>query len=118
MLLIVLIVPALLIVLSCLVVWLKKGKRGFASCFLLGWCLQILLSLPAGIWQALFGWPHSDVKGGPLWNRLLIPLVGWSFNAGGCTIRRLFEATVGPLEPLVGHRSETVMSKMKKICCG
>ena len=112
MLLIFLIAPALLIVLPCLVLWSKRDKRGLGSYLLLGCTFQVLLSLPVGIWQALFGWPHIDVKGSPLWGRLLMPLVGWSFNTGGYTIRWLFEATVGPLEPLVGHRSATVMNNL------
>jgi hypothetical protein len=112
MLLISLILPTLLIVLLCLIFCLKRGKHGLGSCFLLGWTFLILLSLPAGIWQAIFGWPHIDITSSPLWLRLLIPLVGWSFNAGGYTIRLLFEATVGPLESLIGHRSATVMSNL------
>ena len=44
------------------------------------------------------GWPHIDVSGSPLWSRLLIPLIGWPFNAGGYTIRCIFESTVEPLE--------------------
>lgn len=112
MLLIYLIAPAILIFLLCLVLFLSKRKRGLGSYFLLAWSFQILLSLPAGIWQALFGWPHIDVKGSRLWLRLLMPLEGWSFNTGGYTVRWLFETTVGPLEPLVGHRSATVMSNL------
>lgn len=104
--------PALLILLACLVVFLWKKKHRFWSYFLLGWALQILLSLPAGIWQSLKGWPHIDVSGMSIWHHFTIPLVGWPFNAGGFTVRSFFEATVEPLEWLVGHRSATVLSNI------
>ena len=39
-----------------------------------------------------------------------MPLVGWPFNAGGYTVRWVFEATVQRLEWLVGHRSTVVFS--------
>lgn len=104
--------PGILILLGCcLVFWLKK-THGFWAYFLLGWALQVLLALPAGIWQAINLWPHI-ASSAPLWKRLLTtPLMGWSFNAGGFTVRSVFEATVEPLEWLVGHRSATVMSNM------
>lgn len=103
---------ALLITLSCCFVFWQKTRHKFWSYFLLGWTLQVLLSLPAGIWQAVNSWPHISISS-PLWRRIfLIPLLGWFFNAGGYTIRCVFEATVGPLEWLVGHRSMTVLSNM------
>jgi len=87
-------------------------KAGFRSCFVLGWFWQLLLSLPAGIWQSLIGWPHISVSGSSIWLRLMIPLAGWPFNAGGFTVRSVFEATIEPLEWLVGHRSATVLSNI------
>ncbi len=104
--------PALLIILvSCFVFWRWK-THGFWAYFLLGWTLEILLSLPAGIWQSVKGWPHITLSGSPVWERFLIPLRGWPFNAGGLTVRCVFEVTVEPLEWLVGHRSATVFSNM------
>jgi len=103
---------ALLIWLGCCIVFTRKQRHGFWAYFLLGWTLQVGLSLPVGLWQTLKGWPHIDVSGSPLWARCLTPLVGWPFNTGGYTVRWVFEATVGPLEPLVGHRSATVLSNM------
>jgi len=102
----------LLILLGCLFVFWRKSTRNFWVCFLFGWGWQILFSIPAGIWQCILGWPHIDVSGSPIWLRFLVPVVGWPFNAGGYTVRQIFEATVGPLEWLVGHRSATVMSNM------
>ena len=104
--------PALLIILACCFVFWRWKTHGFWAYFLLGWTLEILLSLPAGIWQSVKGWPHITLSGSPVWERLLIPLIGWFFNTGGYTVRYIFEATVGPLEWLVGHRSVTVFSNM------
>ena len=104
--------PALLIWLLCIVVFLVKKKHGLWTYFLLGWALQLLLSLPAGIWQAVRGWPHISIEGSPLWLRFLTPLMGWPFNTGGYTVRYVFETTVESLEWLVGHRSATVLSNM------
>ena len=87
-----------------------RKKTGFRNCFVLGWFWQVLFSLPAGIWQSLVGWPHISVSS--IWTRLMTPLVGWPFNAGGFTVRLVFEATVEPLEWLVGHRTATVLSNM------
>ncbi len=104
--------PALLLLLACGIIFRRKKEHGFWAYFLLGWTLQVLLSLPAGIWQAINLWPHI-ASSMPLWRRLfIIPLEGWSFNTGGFTIRYVFEATVEPLEWLVGHRSSTVLSNM------
>lgn len=85
-------------------------KIAFWRCFILGWFWQVLFSLPAGIWQSFAGWPHISVSS--IWSRLMIPLVGWPFNTGGLTTRLVFEATVEPLEWLVGHRTATVLSNM------
>ena len=89
-----------------------QKKHGFRSCFILGCFWQVIFSLPAGIWQSLSGWPHISTSGSSIWIRLTIPLVSWPFNAGGFTVRSLFEATVEPLEWLVGHRTATVLSNM------
>ena len=89
-----------------------RKKTGFWNCLVLGWFWQVLFSLPAGIWQSLVGWPHISISGSSVWSRLMTPLVGWPFNAGGLTVRSTFELTVEPLEWLVGHRSATVLSNM------
>ena len=102
------IVVALLVVGGCWVILKFRKTDSFWVCFLLGWCLQVLLSLPAGIIQACL----SVFHGTSWWVRVLMPLVGWPFNSGGLTIRGLFEVTVVPLEWLVGNRTTTVMSNM------
>lgn len=79
--------PGALILLTCCLVFLLKKTHGFWSYFLLGWTLEILLSLPAGIWQSLFGWPFLTVSGTPILARMLIPLMGWPFNSAGFSIR-------------------------------
>lgn len=91
---------------------LGKKAAGFRCYFILGWFWQVLLSLPAGIWQSLKGWPHISISSETIWMRLMMPLVGWPFNAGGLTVSSVFEVTVEPLEWLVGHRSATVLSNM------
>lgn len=103
---------AFLIWLSSLIVCLRKKPLGIRAYFLLGWCLQILLSLPAGIYQAIFSWPHIATSASLLKRFLFMPLVGWPFNTGGYTVRWVFEATVQRLEWLVGHRSAVVFSNM------
>jgi len=104
--------PAIAILLVGSVAIFYKKATGSAGRFLQGWMWQVLLSLPAGIWQSLRGWPDADLSGSPAWARLSLPLVGWPFNAGGLTVRFVFEATVGPLEWLVGPRSATVLTNM------
>lgn len=102
---------AIIILITGGILFVLRKKKSFWSCFFLGWFWQVLLSLPAGIWQGLAGWPHISVSES-IWSRMMIPLVGWPFNAGGLTVRLVFEVTVKPLEWLVGHRSATVMSNM------
>lgn len=104
------IILGILILCVSLFVFLKRKRHGFRAYFLLGWTSQILLALPAGIWQAIVGWPHISLSG--FSKRLLIPFIGWPFNAGGYSIRWIFEVTAEPLEWLVGHRSSTVLSNM------
>lgn len=106
------ILTALVILIAFGLVISRKKTHGLGAWFLCGWVLQIIISLPAGIFQAVFSWPHISLSGGPIWQRFLIPLIGWPFNAGGLTVRLLFEVTVGPLEWLVGHRSATVFSNL------
>ena len=103
-------VLAFIILTVGVIVFLFGKKHGFWANFLLGWAIQILLSLPAGIWQAVMGWPHINVSGSS--KRLIIPFIGWPFNAGGFTLRYVFEASASPLEWLVGHRSAIVLSNM------
>lgn len=93
---------------------LRKRRRGLASNFLLGWALQVLLSVPAGLYQAINSWPHIAFSADSFlwWRMVWVPLVGWPFNAGGLTVSWIFEATVEDLEWLVGHRSATVLSNV------
>ncbi|MHC4646986.1 MAG: hypothetical protein ACYTBJ_15935 [Planctomycetota bacterium] len=106
------ILAAVLIVLYWLFFWRMKGRRLW-SFFFLGLMLQFILSLPAGFWQAVFLWPDV-ASGSPLWHRLIFtPVMGWPFNAGGFTVRWLFEATVGPLQWLVGPRTAIVLGNIR-----
>jgi len=83
--------PGALVLIACCLVFCLKKKHGFWSYFLLGWTLLILLSLPAGIWQSIFGWSGLSA-GSPQWSRLImLPLLGWPFNAAGFSIRFLFD---------------------------
>jgi len=109
------IVIAFLIWFYCLLILKKRlswRRRGFLGNFILGWGLQVLLSMPAGIWQVIKGWPGINISVYSPFYRLATPFFGWPFNAGGYTVRLIFEATVGSLEWLVGHRSATVLSNM------
>jgi hypothetical protein len=106
------VIAALLILVPCICLWFRRNSLSLWYGFLLGWALQVLLSLPAGLWQAVFSWPHISSSGSLLRRLILVPFMGWPFNAGGFTVRWTFEATVEPLEWLVGHRSATVMSNM------
>ncbi|UCG58118.1 MAG: hypothetical protein JSU70_01165 [Phycisphaerales bacterium] len=103
---------ALALLVSGGIVMLRKKTPGLWGCFLMGWAWQVLLSLPAGIWQTVKGWPHISVSGSPLHRFVTTALVGWPFNTGGYTVRWVFEATVERLECLVGHRSAVVFSNM------
>ena len=94
------------------VLFLRKKKAGFWSNFVIGWFWQVVLSLPADIWQSLKGWPGINISSESLSKRLMMSVVAWPFNAGGFTVRAVFEATVEPLEWLVGHRSAVVLSNM------
>jgi NAD/NADP transhydrogenase beta subunit len=102
-------VPGVLILLACgLTFWLKKA-HGFWSYFLLGWSILILLSLPAGVWQSIFGWHIITVTGSPLWVRLLTPLIGWPFNAAGFSMRFIFEVFEKDLWGRNGHIFEYML---------
>ena len=98
-------VAALILLLGIRV--LRKRRRGFASNFLLGWAFQVLLSVPAGLYQAVNSGPHIAFGADSLlwWRMIWVPLVGWPFNAGGLTVRSV-------LESLVRHGSATVMSNV------
>lgn len=96
----------LLVLFGCCLVFWREKKHGFWALFLLGCGLQVLLSLPAGILEGL---KLSIV---PLWGRFLVPLLGWPFNAGGYTVRCVFESTVGWLKWLPGYKSEALSNNM------
>jgi len=79
--------PGVLILLGCCFAFWLREKHGFWTYFLLGWSIQILLSLPAGVWQSLSGWGFLTISG---INKLKIPLIGWPFNAAGFSVRFIF----------------------------
>jgi len=89
----------------------KKKYRKPWGCFYLAFVIEFVLSIPAGIYQAIAGWPGITMSG-PVLERLVIPFFGSIFNTGGFSIRLFFESTVEPLEWIVGHRSATVLSNL------
>ncbi len=100
--------PVLILLIAGLLLFKTKSKKTAILIFY-GYALQVLLALPAGIYQTLM---HDNFSNSPWIERFLIPLLGDTFNAGGYTIMFLFEHTVEQLEWLVGHRTWTVISNM------
>lgn len=83
------VVSGVLILLSCGLVFCLKKTHGFWGYFLLGWALQVLLSLPAGIWQSITGWGFLTTSS---WiNKARLPLMGWPFNTAGFSIRWMLD---------------------------
>lgn len=76
-----------LILLAAGLVYRLNRLRSFWVCFLWGWALQVILSLPAGLWQAVTSWGYSPSHFVPTKEDLLIPLLGWPFNAAGVSVR-------------------------------
>lgn len=74
----------LIILLAGGLVFCMRRPPGLGGCFILGWAFQVILSLPAGIWQAMTGWgyltPHITALA---W----LPFMGWPFNAAGLSVR-------------------------------
>jgi hypothetical protein len=105
---------AVLILRRCRMALKRKRKRKlhWGLVFLLGWGLQIMLSLPAGIWQGINSWSYLPINGTPLWSRILTPLTNWPFNAGGYTVRRVFDSTVGFYGKLLPERLGDILGNM------
>jgi hypothetical protein len=103
---------AVLILRRCRMVLKRKRKLHWSSVFLLGWGFQIMLSLPAGIWQGINSWSYLPINGTPLWSRILTPLTNWPFNAGGYTVRRVFDSTVGFYSKLLPERLGDILGNM------
>lgn len=82
-------ISGVVILVACgFIFWLKK-KHGFLDYFVLGWALQLLLSLPVGIWQSVTGWGFLSFS----WKgHLVLPLVGWPFNMTGLSGRMIFDS--------------------------
>ncbi len=72
------------ILLCCWVVWGIGRLKGFWGGFLLGWAVEVLLSLPAGIWQSFSGWGYMNIS---FKGKFVVPLAGWFFNAAGFSVR-------------------------------
>jgi hypothetical protein len=74
----------MLILFGCWVLLRLKNVRGFWVYFMFGLGLEVLLSLPAGIWQSVTGWGYLSftTKG-----KMVVPLAGWFFNAAGYSVR-------------------------------
>lgn len=103
---------AVLFVLGVVVFALRKYKKPWGA-FYMAVVLQVILSLPAGVCQALRGFPNVANCDSTLTERIfMLPFLGWIFNAGGYSVRWIFETTVEPLEWLVGFRSAVVLSNM------
>jgi hypothetical protein len=72
------------ILLATGLVFRMRRPPGLGGCFILGWGFQVILSLPAGIWQALTGWGFLSFHATALaW----LPFMGWPFNAAGLSVR-------------------------------
>ena len=73
---------------------------------------QLLIGFVVSVVQAcslLMGFHDTSMNG---LGAALVLVIGIPFNAGGFTVRVLFEASVGPLEFLVGNRTTTVLSNL------
>ncbi len=66
-------VLGLAILIACALIFLLKERHGLGDYFILGWGLQVLLSLPAGIWQVITGWGHLTFIP---WSLIFMPKVG------------------------------------------
>jgi len=77
----------LAILVACVLIFRLKKRHGFLDYFVLGWGLQVLLSLPAGIWQAVTGWGFLTM--GSWTSYFLLPMAGWIFNMTGMSVRIL-----------------------------
>jgi len=73
-----------LILLAAYLVYRLNGLRSFWGCFLWGWAFQIILSLPAGMWQVMTGWGYLTI---PIEGQVMLPWMGWPFNAAGLSVR-------------------------------
>ena len=103
---------AVLILRRCLTVLSRRRKPRLWSCILLGFGAQVLLSLPAGIWQAVNGWSYLPIAGTPLWSKILTPWTNWPFNAGGYTVNCVYNWTVGYWKWALGERLAVVLGDM------
>jgi hypothetical protein len=103
---------AVLLLRRCRNVLSRRRKPQLWSCILLGFGAQILLSLPAGVWQAIKGWSHLPIAGTPLWSRILTPWTNWPFNTGGYTVNCVFNWTVGYWKWALGERLASVLGDM------
>jgi hypothetical protein len=101
-----------LILRRCWAVLRRRKKPSLWSCILLGFGAQILLSLPAGIWQAVNGWSYLPIIGTPMWSRVVTPLTNWPFNAGGYTVNCVSHWTVGFWKWALGERLAVVLGNM------
>jgi hypothetical protein len=108
-LLLILTVSSILILITAGMLFNKSKSKTLSICFFYGYAMQILLALPAGICQPYI---HDNFNNTPWFLKIVVPFLGNVFNAGGFTVRWVFESTVEPLEWLVGHRSATVLSNM------
>ena len=72
------------ILFGCWLVWRLGKLKGFWGGFLLAWAVEVLFSLPAGIWQSFSGWGHMNIS---FKGKFIVPLAGWFFNAAGFSVR-------------------------------
>ncbi len=98
------VIMGLYLTVACVVLWrcyqlmnrpwrrLKMGRL-----FVIGLGLQIVLSLPMGLWQTIHEqyWVHFNMKVCPGWLRLLTPLTHWPINVAGYTVHCVFESFMG-----------------------
>lgn len=72
------------IMLAACPILFRRGHPGLGGCLVLGLAFQVLLSIPAGIWQAATGWGYLTI---PVRHQVMIPFLGWPFNAAGLSVR-------------------------------
>ncbi len=90
----------------------ENRTRRFLRLIVIAIGLQLLIGFSVSAVQAitlLLRMHATSISGR---EAIAITLFGIPFNTGGFTVRVVFEALVGPLEFLVGHRSMTVLSNL------
>ena len=59
------------ILFGCWLIWRLGKLKGFWGGFLLGWAVEVLFSIPAGIYQSFRGWGYMNIS---LRGKFIVPL--------------------------------------------